>query len=388
MTPDVLLHQQMRRPAATATLLGVVALVILSAPLPAARAVWQVEPLVLQLATGACFVVSACAAAAYRWFGQGSAGYARANAAETATFATAMSVVIAASGHAGSAMWFLYFVHLVHSGMAGFQRRFNGSLYALLAAGLTLWFALTSEWGATLLVLILGLFSLYTYFTLSGTAVRLRETTLQRDALEQQLTTLRIEEERQRIARDLHDGVGSDLAALHWQLEALRAALPSDAETEGSFALLHERLSRGSGELRNVVWELRAGELRWNELISHLQSRCAELVPAHMSLAFEARGETAVALDPTLHVQVARFVQEGVRNAVRHSGGKQVRVELELASDLRVAISDDGSGIRAERRSLRQGGLRNLEQRMASCGGRFDIVELQPGTRLSAHIPL
>ncbi len=335
MTPELVLHQQIRGWRATLVLLVAVASFASSPLHPAVREALGVDVRFTWLLGAACALGVCLATAAYRRFGQASRAYAVANALETTTFTVAVAAIICASHTATNPTWFLYGGHLVHCGTAGFQRRFNAWLFMVVPALMVLWFLGRGHPGDAALTFVFGLFSAYTYQILARTASRLRQTIIERDAL---ALELRVQEERQRIASDLHDGIGSDLAALHWQLEGLRASLPPDDARERFFSTL--------------------------------------------------RGRLETVLPALIHTHVARIVQESVRNAVKHSQASRIDVHLRLADSVEIEVTDDGIGLGPQQRGLREGGLRNMERRAGLLQGTFAILERPTGTCIRATVPL
>ncbi len=385
MTPELVLHQQIRGWRATLVLLVAVASFVSSPLHPAIREALGVDVHFTWLLGAACSLGVCVATAAYRRYGQASRAYAVANALETTTFTVAVAAIICASNTATNPTWFLYGGHLVHCGTAGFQRRFNAWLFVVVPALMVLWFLGRGHPGDAALTFVFGLFSVYTYQILARTASRLRQTIIERDAL---ALELRVQEERQRIASDLHDGVGNDLAALHWQLEGLRASMPPDDARERFFSTLRGRLDKGAEELRNIVWELRSGDLAWHELVSRLKARGEELCGDRLRFGIRSEGQLEAVLPALIHMHVARIVQESVRNAVKHSRASHIEVHLRLADSVEIEVTDDGIGLEPQQRGLREGGLRNMERRAGLLHGTFAILERPAGTCIRATVPL
>jgi signal transduction histidine kinase len=96
-------------------------------------------------------------------------------------------------------------------------------------------------------------------------------------------------------------------------------------------------------------------------------------------------------IQPDVALCAFRIVQEGLRNARKHSGATKATVELTRVGDnLRVSVSDEGTGFDVDELSAREGlGLRSMEERASFLGGRFELyAELGKGTRIQAQVPL
>ena len=188
---------------------------------------------------------------------------------------------------------------------------------------------------------------------------------------------LAVYEERDRIARDLHDLVIQRIFAAGMMLEGVRRTgdLPPPAAA---------RLERAVDELDATVKEIRAtifGLHSATDLVLGLRDRvaaevdrAAESTSTRPSLTFDGPVDTLVPGPIADHV--VAVVREGLSNAVRHGGDVPIAVVIEVTpSEVRVRVSDQGRGVAAADR-LRTSGLANLAQRATEVGGGY---ELQPG---------
>ncbi|WP_240777288.1 GAF domain-containing sensor histidine kinase [Nonomuraea basaltis] len=191
-------------------------------------------------------------------------------------------------------------------------------------------------------------------------------------------------EERNRVARELHDAVTQKLFSLRLTAQAAGAMLeraPDKAAVE------LERVQRLAGEalseLRAVIVELRPAELDRHGLAETLRKHVRMLDRLHPSLvAFEC-GELPP-LDSAVEVAVLRVAQEALHNALRHSGAGRVLVRLVIEDGkLALTVSDDGSGFeQAESRGL---GLVSMRDRAESVGGVM-TVESDPGQGTTVRV--
>jgi signal transduction histidine kinase len=197
------------------------------------------------------------------------------------------------------------------------------------------------------------------------------EATRRREAhLKLSLTKLRVTEERSRIARDLHDGVGSELAALVWRLRRL-ATDPGtgSAKLEDELVAMERRVRNVLGDLRQVVLDLRPAPASWAETIKALRERCQELCDGR-DLVFDAEG-LPDECQANLAAHLQRIVVELVHNAAAHADPKHVEVRLRDA---------DWTGS--------HGGLANIQERVAELGGRVDYSASPSGTRFEIALPI
>ncbi|MGI5284828.1 GAF domain-containing sensor histidine kinase [Nonomuraea polychroma] len=191
-------------------------------------------------------------------------------------------------------------------------------------------------------------------------------------------------EERNRVARELHDAVTQKLFSLRLTAQAAGAMLTKDP---GKAAVELERVQRLAGEalseLRAVIVELRPAELDRHGLSETLRKHVRMLDRLHPSLvAFEC-GELPP-LDSAVEVAVLRVAQEALHNALRHSGAARVLVRMvHEDGKLVLTVSDDGSGFeQAESRGL---GLVSMRDRAESVGGVM-TVESAPGQGTTVRV--
>lgn len=207
------------------------------------------------------------------------------------------------------------------------------------------------------------------------------------------------EEERRRIARELHDGVAQDMAALGVVLDNLEAtcrtyACPIGARGIALIARLREQVGGTLRELRRLLLDLRPSALDDLGLVPAVRWYVEHrLRPLDIEHAVVVRGVER-RLPPAVETALFRVVQEAVNNAARHAAPHAVQVTLDFApTAVVVQVADDGVGFsqRAdEPRPADEGfGLAGMRERAALLGGRLDVHSAPGrGTRLRATIPL
>ncbi|WP_344487643.1 GAF domain-containing sensor histidine kinase [Nonomuraea monospora] len=191
-------------------------------------------------------------------------------------------------------------------------------------------------------------------------------------------------EERNRMARELHDAVTQKLFSLRLSAQAAGAML--DKAPDKAAAEL-ERVQRLAGEalseLRAVIVELRPAELDRHGLSETLRKHVRLLDRLHpVAVTFEC-GELPP-LDAAVEVAVLRVAQEALHNALRHSGAEAVTVRLAYAKGrLELVVRDDGSGF--EQTDSRGLGLASMRDRAEAVGGRMS-VESAPGAGTTVRV--
>ena len=213
-------------------------------------------------------------------------------------------------------------------------------------------------------------------------AVRLT-TDLQRSR--ERLVTAR-EEERRRLRRDLHDGVGPRLAALTLRIETARNRLAHDPAAEALLSDLAERAREAVADVRRSVHALRPPILDDLGLVPALRETAAQYGGTDLNVSVEAP-EDLSPLSAAVEVAAYRIAQEAMANAVRHAGAGSCTVRLSLENSvLRLEIEDDGRGIGEDRGS--GVGLFSMRERAEELGGRWVVGSFPAGgTRVRAELP-
>ena len=197
-------------------------------------------------------------------------------------------------------------------------------------------------------------------------------------------------EERQRLARELHDSVTQSLYGVSLQAEAaLRALMAGDtAPIAANLKEIGETTQEALGEMRLLLFELRPPLLEERGLFGALQSRLGA-VESRAGLTTEIQGEGAERLAPETEQELYRVGQEALNNVLKHAHARQVTVRLDVSKHRAVLeVADDGVGFEP---SLRNGGgfgLPGMRERAERLGGALQ-VESAPGqgTTVRVEVP-
>ena len=204
------------------------------------------------------------------------------------------------------------------------------------------------------------------------------------------------EEERARLSRELHDGIGQLLVPVKLVLEAatnrIRLAPADGAAVAPILGMALNRLDSAFNEVRRVARNLRPALLDDLGLYAALQHLAREMQAGSTLLVDVTQSGQPRELTDEQATALFRIAQEALTNVERHAHASRVDVELEFSpSATRLTVRDNGTGFdvaRMQRDPQRGIGLRNLRERMAALGGQFDIVSLPSGTRLVAMLPV
>jgi signal transduction histidine kinase len=196
------------------------------------------------------------------------------------------------------------------------------------------------------------------------------------------------EEERRRIRRDLHDGLGPQLASQKLSLDALDRLIQTDPGAARELILeLKAQSTTAIEDIRGLIYNLRPPVLDDLGLIDALREFLARFPEEQPEIRI--RSETRLpALPAAVELAAYRIVQEAVNNVVRHAGAEHCDVFLFIeANHLRLDIIDDGGGMPAD---VHEGiGLRSMFERAEELGGRVEFGSRSGGgIRVSAYLPL
>ncbi|GAB3237823.1 hypothetical protein GCM10027447_37220 [Glycomyces halotolerans] len=182
---------------------------------------------------------------------------------------------------------------------------------------------------------------------------------------------LTVVEERNRLARELHDAVMQRLFSLRLSARAAAKQVEtSPAEAAKRLEEVEALAADAIGELRGVIIELRPADLDAHGLVETLRRHVTLLDRLHdTEVSFTA--EAPVDLSRDCEVEVLRIVQEALGNAFRHAGAGRVDVAVEAD---RIVIADDGAGFDAEEAATRGLGLLSMRERATAFGGRLDVA--------------
>jgi len=227
---------------------------------------------------------------------------------------------------------------------------------------------------------------------LSGLFINLRERRLAESKLK--ALTQRVfdtqEEERGRVARELHDSISQILVGIRYTLELARRRLTSgDSRASESLTSGIDNLNGAIQEVRRISRDLRPGILDDLGLGPALQSLTEEfgrrtgIETEFVTNPFRNR------LDSDAKIALYRIAQEALTNAERHSGAGKVTVMVRgTKSGAVLRVQDNGRGMPEGHREMQGLGLRNMAERVERLDGSLRILSSRDGTTIEAQVPL
>ncbi|WP_274649162.1 sensor histidine kinase [Paenibacillus humicola] len=216
-----------------------------------------------------------------------------------------------------------------------------------------------------------------------------KERTEEEDAWTEQVRFSAVIEERQRLARELHDAVSQQLFAISMTATAVSRTLEKDWErAKRQVQLIEEMAAVAQSEMRALLLHLRPVHLDGKNLAQALQSLVDELkqkVPMDISLDVDP----SIRLEPEAEDHLFRIVQEALSNSLRHSKADQMGIRLQRqGGDVRLLFQDNGVGFDLEAKKQTSYGLLTIEERANVLGGGMQIITAPgEGTVIDIWVP-
>ena len=203
------------------------------------------------------------------------------------------------------------------------------------------------------------------------------------------------EEERRRIAREIHDGLGQMLTAIKFNVEILEDNVGVSEEERKRIQDIKGLLDNVMTEAREISYNLMPSVLVDFGLASALQLLTEEVSRRNnLTVAFHSWGFTE-RLDPPLEIGLYRIAQEALNNVVKHAHAKEVAVQIVRdETNIRLTIEDDGEGFELRNLSVTRAGKRgmglpSMRERVLSFNGTLSIDSTPlHGTEIAVEIPL
>ena len=200
------------------------------------------------------------------------------------------------------------------------------------------------------------------------------------------------EQERQRIAKDLHEDIGQRLSLLAIEIEQLKASFPEQAiEPRNRMDVVRNQTLGILTDVKASAHELYSPRLEYLGLAAVMNSFCKEFRDRkRVEIDFRSHG-LASFVPPDISLCLFRVLQEALHNAVKHSGVRQIDVQLQEASDeIHLTVSEFGAGFSLEEAKKGRGlGLNRMQERLKLVKGILSI-ESRPkrGTTIHARVPI
>lgn len=200
-----------------------------------------------------------------------------------------------------------------------------------------------------------------------------------------------IELERIRMARELHDGLGSMLSGIKHSFSAMKNDMELNENQQIQFHSNIDKLNESIKELRNISHSIASHNLQHNGLVNSLRDYCNTITqPGVLNISFSALDTENMILSEEQAFHIFRIVQELINNIIKHSGAANAIVQLSCNTNrLYITVEDNGKGFILEEGTASNGmGLKNIESRIKILKGKMDFrTAPNEGTSVLLEIP-
>jgi signal transduction histidine kinase len=200
-----------------------------------------------------------------------------------------------------------------------------------------------------------------------------------------------LQRERARIARDIHDDLGTRVTQLVLQGEVAQSELPAGSRTRGQLERISEEAREALHAMDEILWAINPRRDTLHEFATfvcgHAQA-FLKTTPIQCRLDVEP-AMSAVAFDLPLRRSLLLAVKEAINNVVKHSGATELLLQIHRQGHgLTVAVQDNGQGFDPAQAKTERNGLDNMNQRLSEIGGRCLLTSAPgKGCRVEFHIP-
>jgi signal transduction histidine kinase len=196
------------------------------------------------------------------------------------------------------------------------------------------------------------------------------------------------EQERQRIAREMHDDLGSGLTSIVYQANALKQSQQGTNDISQI-----DKITNTSTELvarmRDIVWAMNYENDTLDDLVAYIRHQSGSMLSqANIDYEINTPDEIqAVPIGGEQRRNIYLASKEALHNVIKHANATHVSMRISVNDMLNIRIADNGKGP-GECGNKKGNGLRNMEVRMRQSGGHFSIEAAEPGTIVNLSMPI
>jgi NarL family two-component system sensor histidine kinase LiaS len=209
-------------------------------------------------------------------------------------------------------------------------------------------------------------------------------------ALAEQLKHAAVTEERQRLARELHDAVSQQLFAIAMTTAAIKRLVDKNPQRAAQqIELVEEMAAAAQAEMRALLLHLRPATLQNKSLREAIVELLEELTRKNaLEITWEI--EDVKGLPSGIEDHLFRILQESLSNTLRHARASHIAVKLfTLQGQVRLRVADDGIGFDSVEEKMTSYGLRSMRERVTELGGSLEIYSsVGKGTQIEVRVPI
>jgi signal transduction histidine kinase len=226
------------------------------------------------------------------------------------------------------------------------------------------------------------------FIVLSGLILIVGFTWLIRDISTRRLRAeMKLQNERERISRDLHDHVGAQLVTI---LSGLDLAGKDRSRSDDILASVREEAQTTIRQLRDTIWTLKSAAITPDAFLSHIERYVRQLEQlSALPVTLRSDITASPTLSPAVALNAFRIVQEALQNILKHSGASAAEVDIRVdAGGLTITVSDNGRFREPDPDAFTGSGLGNMRKRAEDVGGKVSIDGTSTGTTVELHVAI
>ena len=196
------------------------------------------------------------------------------------------------------------------------------------------------------------------------------------------------EQERQRIAREMHDDLGAGLTSIVYQVNALKQSQQATDDVS-QIDKITDTSTELVAKMRDIVWAMNYENDTLDNLVAYIRHQSGSML-SHANIGYEIDTPEEILPIPISGVQrrnVYLACKEALHNVIKHANATQVSMYITINGTLNIRIADNGKGF-AGGCNKKGNGLRNMQARMQQSGGYFSIEAVERGTVVNFLLPL
>lgn len=211
-----------------------------------------------------------------------------------------------------------------------------------------------------------------------------------KDALATAQTQNRLQEQRLRISRDLHDNIGSQLTFIISSIDNLKfLAKSSDEKLKAKLSSINDFATNTISQLRDTIWAMNKNEITYEDFHGRTLALIekAKLSKENMQFNFKSNVKSKVIFTSVVGINIFRVLQEAINNALKYADASQVDIEIsEKQNELHIIVSDNGKGFDINTIDLGNG-LENMQNRIDEIDEKIQIDSaIGKGTTIKIRI--
>ncbi|QIE60523.1 tetratricopeptide repeat protein [Rasiella rasia] len=211
-----------------------------------------------------------------------------------------------------------------------------------------------------------------------------------KEALHVLETTNKLEEQRLRISKELHDNIGSQLTYLASAAQNIGhgITLTTTEVTQEKLEKLSDFSQEAIRDLRDTIWVMNRSSISWDDLVERVRYLTHKVAnTTGIDVVVTKTGADTVLLDPAQTMNIFRIIQEAINNAVKHAQASKIEVAIVADKQPVVKIIDNGIGYNPSEVFNNSNGLTNMKSRAQVLDADLEITSTNKGTEVSLKLP-